>query len=99
MMSYFLLTNILQDEDFKDTTRRVCSVNSYKIKNDSVNVSNSKCWSPFKRKSVSLLESETSQIPSLMDLTEQDYAVNAPSAGEILQGSDLLKALECATII
>jgi len=32
-----------------------------------------------------------------MDLTEQDYDVNAPAGGLLLQGSELLKALEIGT--
>ncbi|XP_065215717.1 hypoxia-inducible factor 1-alpha-like isoform X2 [Planococcus citri] len=76
--------------------------NNYQAKNNIGNGNgslDSKCWSPFKKKSANLFDSESSQIPSLMDLTEQDYAVNAPSAGELLQGCDLLKALECTSII
>lgn len=53
------------------------------------------CDSPPKKKISGLLDPESTRIPSLMDLTEQDYAVNAPSAGELLQGSELLRALEC----
>ncbi|VVC35310.1 Hypothetical protein CINCED_3A022974 [Cinara cedri] len=45
-------------------------------------------------KSSCLLDPGSTAIPSLMDLTEQDYDVNAPAGGKLLQGSELLKALE-----
>lgn len=41
-----------------------------------------------------LLDPYSTAIPSLMDLTEHDYDVNAPAGGALLQGSELLKALE-----
>jgi hypothetical protein len=41
-----------------------------------------------------LLDPGSSSIPSLMDLTAHDYDVNAPAGGVLLQGSELLKALE-----
>ncbi len=56
-------------------------------------------WLRVKKKIISLLDPESTRIPSLMDLTEQDYAVNTPSAGKLLQGSELLKALECPPTI
>ncbi|XP_039282885.1 hypoxia-inducible factor 1-alpha [Nilaparvata lugens] len=43
-------------------------------------------------KSLTLLDPDGT-VPSLMDLTEQDYAVNAPSS-LLLHGSDLLTALD-----
>lgn len=41
-----------------------------------------------------LLDPCSAAIPSLMDLTAHDYDVNAPAGGVLLQGSELLKALE-----
>lgn len=41
-----------------------------------------------------LLDPGSTSIPSLMDLTAHDYDVNAPAGGALLQGSELLKALE-----
>ncbi|CAI6347973.1 unnamed protein product [Macrosiphum euphorbiae] len=41
-----------------------------------------------------LLDPCSAAIPSLMDLTAHDYDVNAPAGGALLQGSELLKALE-----
>lgn len=49
-------------------------------------------------KSACLLDPGSTAIPSLMDLTEQDYDVNAPAGGVLLQGSELLKALEIGNI-
>ncbi|XP_050420456.1 protein similar-like isoform X2 [Adelges cooleyi] len=49
-------------------------------------------------KSACLLDPGSTTIPSLLDLTEQDYDVNAPAGGELLQGSELLKALEIGNI-
>lgn len=49
-------------------------------------------------KSTCLLDPGSAAIPSLMDLTEQDYDVNAPAAGALLQGSDLLRALDIGNI-
>lgn len=49
-------------------------------------------------KSACLLDPSSAAIPSLMDLTEQDYDVNAPAAGALLQGSDLFKALDIGNI-
>lgn len=57
------------------------------------------CEVPPKKKICGLLDAESTRIPSLMDLTEQDYAVNAPPSGEILQGSDLLRALESPGVL
>ncbi|XP_025422854.1 hypoxia-inducible factor 1-alpha-like isoform X2 [Sipha flava] len=49
-------------------------------------------------KSSCLLDPGSKAIPSLMDLTEQDYDVNAPADGVLLQGAELLKALEIGNI-
>lgn len=43
-------------------------------------------------KSITLLDPECT-VPSLLDLTEQDYAVNTP-VNSLLQGSELLNALD-----
>ncbi|XP_050546029.1 hypoxia-inducible factor 1-alpha-like isoform X2 [Daktulosphaira vitifoliae] len=59
------------------------------------------CTQPRHRsrlKSAYLLDPSSTAIPSLLDLTEQDYDVNAPAGGELLQGSELLKALEIGNI-
>ncbi|XP_046402265.1 endothelial PAS domain-containing protein 1-like isoform X2 [Ischnura elegans] len=50
----------------------------------------------FRKNSFSLLDPESTEIPSLIDLSRQDCEVNAPlgSASSLLQGRDLLTALE-----
>nr|CAD7260930.1 unnamed protein product [Timema shepardi] len=50
----------------------------------------------IRKNSFSLLEPEASMIPSLVDLSQQDYDVNAPLGlnTSLLQGQDLLMALE-----
>ncbi|XP_071454070.1 protein similar-like isoform X2 [Hetaerina americana] len=50
----------------------------------------------FRKNSFSLLEPDSTGIPSLIDLSRQDCEVNAPlgSASSLLQGRDLLSALE-----
>ncbi|XP_065168818.1 hypoxia-inducible factor 1-alpha-like isoform X2 [Atheta coriaria] len=49
---------------------------------------------PHARKSsISLLDPEALGISSLLDLTQQDYEVNAPVCNNLLQGDDLLFAL------
>lgn len=47
----------------------------------------------IRKNSISLLDPEAA-IPSLLDLTQQDYEVNAPTSNLLLQGEDLLTALE-----
>ncbi|XP_022911748.2 hypoxia-inducible factor 1-alpha isoform X1 [Onthophagus taurus] len=47
----------------------------------------------IRKNSFSLLDLNNG-IPSLLDLTEQDYEVNAPVNSNLLQGEDLLIALE-----
>lgn len=48
----------------------------------------------FRKKSISLIDPGTTPIPSLLDLTEQDFEVNAPVNNLLLQGTDLLTALD-----
>lgn len=48
----------------------------------------------IRKNSISLLVPEATTIPSLMDLTQQDFEVNAPVNCLLLQGEDLLTALE-----
>ncbi|XP_025831402.1 hypoxia-inducible factor 1-alpha-like [Agrilus planipennis] len=48
----------------------------------------------LRKNSLSLLDPEATSIASLLDLTRQDYEVNAPVKSLILQGEELLKALE-----
>lgn len=48
----------------------------------------------IRKNSLSLLDPEATAIPSLMDLTQQDYEVNAPVGNFLLDGVDLLSALE-----
>lgn len=48
----------------------------------------------IRKNSISLLEPEATAIPSLLDLTQQDFEVNAPVNSFLLQGEDLLTALE-----
>ncbi|GLH05610.1 Protein of unknown function [Gryllus bimaculatus] len=52
----------------------------------------------IRKNSFSLLDPESTTIPSLADLSEQDYEVNAPvGSSQVLQGQDLLKALEVSS--
>lgn len=46
------------------------------------------------RKNSSSLMNPDAAIPSLLELTQQDFEVNAPVNNFLLQGADLLKALE-----
>ncbi|KAJ8924024.1 hypothetical protein NQ315_006801 [Exocentrus adspersus] len=48
----------------------------------------------MRKNSISLLEPEGTAIPSLLDLTQQDFEVNAPVGNLLLQGEELLTALE-----
>lgn len=48
----------------------------------------------FRKNSISLLDPEAPDIPSLLDLTQQDYEVNAPVGNFLLHGDDLLTALD-----
>jgi hypothetical protein len=51
----------------------------------------------IRKNSFSLLDPEGSTIPSLIDLSQRDYDVNAPVSSGLLQGHDLLKALETSS--
>lgn len=51
----------------------------------------------IRKNSFSLLDPEGATIPSLIDLSQQDYDVNAPVSSGLLQGRDLLKALETSS--
>lgn len=51
----------------------------------------------IRKNSFSLLDPEGATIPSLNDLSQQDYDVNAPVSSGLLQGRDLLKALEASS--
>jgi len=51
----------------------------------------------IRKNSFSLLDPEGATIPSLIDLSQQDYDVNAPVSSVLLQGRDLLKALEASS--
>lgn len=54
----------------------------------------------IRKNSLSLLDPEATSLASFMDLTQQDYEVNAPvSSSSLLQGQELLKALEINTAI
>ncbi|KAL1513012.1 hypothetical protein ABEB36_002499 [Hypothenemus hampei] len=48
----------------------------------------------IRKNSLSLLDPETISVPSLLDLTQQDFEVNAPVDSSLLQGEELLIALE-----
>lgn len=48
----------------------------------------------IRKNSISLLDPEAAAIPSLLDLTQQDFEVNAPVTSLLLQGEELLTALE-----
>lgn len=54
---------------------------------------------PISKNSMSLLTPEATSIPSLLDLTQQDYEVNAPVNNFLLKGEELLTALEINTTI
>lgn len=47
----------------------------------------------IRKNSLSLLDPDAT-IPSLLDLTQQDFEVNAPVNNLLLQGTDLLTALD-----
>lgn len=53
-------------------------------------------WQKLQSNPSFLLSPEGSSIPSLIDLNQQDYDVNAPVGldNSLLQGQDLLNALE-----
>ncbi|XP_023722628.1 protein similar isoform X5 [Cryptotermes secundus] len=51
----------------------------------------------IRKNSFSLLDPEGTTIPSLIDLSQRDYDVNAPVSSGLLQGHDLLKALETSS--
>jgi hypothetical protein len=51
----------------------------------------------IQKNSFSLLDPEGATIPSLIDLSQRDYDVNAPVSSGLLQGQDLLKALETSS--
>lgn len=48
----------------------------------------------IRKNSISLLDPEASSIPSLLDLTQQDFEVNAPVNNFLLNGEELLTALD-----
>ncbi|RZC32294.1 HIF-1a CTAD domain containing protein [Asbolus verrucosus] len=48
----------------------------------------------IRKNSISLLDPDATAIPSLLDLTQQDFEVNAPVNNLLLQGTDLLTALD-----
>ncbi|KAJ8971300.1 hypothetical protein NQ314_000777 [Rhamnusium bicolor] len=48
----------------------------------------------IRKNSISLLDPEATAIPSLLDLTQQDFEVNAPVGNFLLQGDELLTALD-----
>ncbi|XP_066996423.2 hypoxia-inducible factor 1-alpha isoform X2 [Anabrus simplex] len=64
-------------------------------------LTSSQCKESIRKNSFSLLEPESTTIPSLRDLSQQDYDVNAPigSNSRLLQGQDLLTALESSSVI
>lgn len=53
----------------------------------------------IRKNSISLLDPEATSLASLMDLSQQDYDVNAPVNTTLLQGQELLRALEINTAI
>lgn len=48
----------------------------------------------IRKNSISLLDPEATSIPSLLDLTQQDFEVNAPVGNFLLHGEELLTALD-----
>ncbi|XP_050306275.1 protein similar isoform X2 [Anthonomus grandis grandis] len=54
----------------------------------------------IRKNSLSLLDPEATSVASLLDLTQQDCEVNAPvNSSSLLQGEELLKALEVAQLM
>lgn len=53
----------------------------------------------IRKNSISLLDPEATSLASFMDLTQQDYEVNAPVSSSLLQGQELIKALEISKAI
>lgn len=51
----------------------------------------------LRKNSISLLDPEATAIPSLLDLTQQDFEVNAPVNSFLLNGEELLTALDIST--
>lgn len=47
-----------------------------------------------RKSSITLLDPEATSLISLLDLTQQDFEVNAPVNSLLLQGEELLTALE-----
>lgn len=53
----------------------------------------------IRKNSLSLLDPEATSLASFLDLTQQDYEVNAPVTSSLLQGPELLRALEINSAI
>lgn len=65
------------------------------IKLTSNSSSNSEgCGSRFGQRQDPFLLMSTDTIPTLLELTQQDYEVNAPANNSLLQGAELLMALD-----
>lgn len=59
------------------------------------NSSNSEgCGSRFGQRQDPFLLMSSDTIPTLLELTQQDYEVNAPANNSLLQGAELLMALD-----
>lgn len=58
------------------------------------NSSSEGCGSRFGQRQDPFLLMSSDTIPTLLELTQQDYDVNAPSSNSLLQGAELLMALD-----
>lgn len=58
------------------------------------NSSSEGCGSRFGQRQDPFLLMSSDTIPTLLELTQQDYDVNAPSNNSLLQGAELLMALD-----
>ncbi|XP_049826586.1 protein similar isoform X2 [Aethina tumida] len=85
-----VLMNLLDDP--MDGTR--ANIDKVLHKRIQIELDRNKARTIIRKNSISLLDPEGT-IPSLMDLTQQDYEVNAP-VHNLLLGQDLLSALELA---
>ncbi|XP_076268178.1 HIF-1 transcription factor component sima isoform X3 [Rhynchophorus ferrugineus] len=91
-----VLMNLLGNEDGVKTARltpeyKLLALQQLQYKKFKLDETRKKL---IRKNSLSLLEPNASGIPSLLDLTQQDYEVNAPVNSSLLQGEELLIALD-----
>lgn len=90
-MTWILIYLMFQDDPMDGTRANIDKVLHKRIQ---IELDRNKARTIIRKNSISLLDPEGT-IPSLMDLTQQDYEVNAP-VHNLLLGQDLLSALELA---